>query len=40
MYFLHQYDFGGILTDDMGLGKTVQVLALLQKVHEESRNQP
>jgi non-specific serine/threonine protein kinase len=29
MYFLHQYDFGGILADDMGLGKTVQVLALL-----------
>jgi non-specific serine/threonine protein kinase len=40
MYFLHQYDFGGILADDMGLGKTVQVLALMQKIYEESGARP
>ena len=38
--FLHQYGFGGILADDMGLGKTIQVLALLQKIREESGTEP
>ena len=37
LYFLHKYEFGGILADDMGLGKTVQVLALFQKLREEKR---
>ncbi len=40
LYFLYQYEFGGILADDMGLGKTIQVLALLQKVREETGGEP
>ncbi len=32
LYFLHRFQFGGILADDMGLGKTVQVISLLQNL--------
>ncbi len=35
--FLQDFGFGGCLADEMGLGKTVQVLALLQKFHNEPR---
>jgi non-specific serine/threonine protein kinase len=37
LYFLRDYNFGGILADDMGLGKTVQVLAYLQSLQEQAR---
>lgn len=37
LYFLYDFNFGGILADDMGLGKTVQVIALLQKLKEEGK---
>lgn len=32
--FLHEFKFGGCLADDMGLGKTIQLLALLQRLHQ------
>ncbi len=37
LYFLKEYNFGGILADDMGLGKTIQVLAFL--LNEKVRNE-
>jgi non-specific serine/threonine protein kinase len=32
LYYLYQFNFGGILADDMGLGKTIQVIALIHKL--------
>ncbi len=40
LLFLRKHGFGGILADDMGLGKTVQVLALFQKIKEQSGEFP
>ncbi len=40
LHFLHEFNFGGCLADDMGLGKTVQVLALLQGLHEQDSALP
>ncbi len=40
LYFLKEYNFGGILADDMGLGKTIQVLALLLNEKEKSKKFP
>lgn len=40
LHFLYDYGFGGCLADDMGLGKTIQVLALLQSLHERECNLP
>lgn len=37
LHFLNEFGFGGCLADDMGLGKTVQVLALLQSLHEQEQ---
>lgn len=34
LYFLHQFQLGGVLADEMGLGKTIQALALLQYLSE------
>ncbi|UCF65478.1 MAG: DEAD/DEAH box helicase [bacterium] len=34
LYFLNQFQFGGILADDMGLGKTIQVIALLSHLKQ------
>jgi non-specific serine/threonine protein kinase len=39
LHFLHAYGLGGCLADDMGLGKTIQVLALLQSLHENGQTQ-
>ena len=39
LYFLKEYNFGGILADDMGLGKTIQVLAFLLKEKGKNENQ-
>jgi non-specific serine/threonine protein kinase len=39
LYFLREYNFGGILADDMGLGKTIQVLAFLQSLRERQAPQ-
>jgi len=35
LYFLYDFNFGGILADDMGLGKTIQVISLLLKAKEK-----
>ncbi len=35
--YLRDCSLGGCLADDMGLGKTIQTLALLERVHEQSR---
>ncbi len=40
LHFLREYKFGGILADDMGLGKTVQVLAYIQSLREQYKNEP
>ncbi|MEZ4592719.1 MAG: SNF2-related protein [Chloroflexota bacterium] len=40
LHFLHEFNFGGCLADDMGLGKTVQVLTLLQSLHEQDSTLP
>jgi non-specific serine/threonine protein kinase len=32
LYYLYQFNFGGILADDMGLGKTIQIIALIHKL--------
>ena len=32
LYYLFQFNFGGILADDMGLGKTIQIIALIHKL--------
>ncbi len=40
LYFLKDYNFGGILADDMGLGKTIQVLALLLNEKEKGKAFP
>ncbi|MAU00271.1 MAG: serine/threonine protein kinase [Anaerolineaceae bacterium] len=40
LHFLHDFNFGGCLADDMGLGKTVQVLTLLQSLHEQDNSLP
>ena len=40
LHFLHEFNFGGCLADDMGLGKTIQVLVLLQALHEENSSLP
>jgi len=37
LYFLNQFQFGGILADDMGLGKTIQVIALLSHLKQLKR---
>ena len=38
--FLKTYRFGGCLADDMGLGKTIQTLVFLQKIKEETEENP
>ncbi len=40
LYFLKEFNFGGILADDMGLGKTIQVLALLSNEYGNGKNIP
>ncbi len=40
LYFLKEFNFGGILADDMGLGKTIQVLALLSNENKNNGNIP
>lgn len=35
--FLHEFKFGGCLADDMGLGKTIQLLALMQDLHQRGQ---
>lgn len=37
LHFLSSLGMGACLADDMGLGKTVQVLALLQRIQNESK---
>ena len=37
LHFLNEFGFGGCLADDMGLGKTIQVLTLLQSLHEQDQ---
>ena len=37
LHFLHDFKFGGCLADDMGLGKTIQLLALLQRLHQTDK---
>lgn len=36
--YMYKLGFGACLADDMGLGKTVQVLAFLEKLHEENKD--
>lgn len=36
LFMLDHMGFGGILADDMGLGKTVQMIALFQRIYEDS----
>ncbi len=40
LYFLKDFNFGGILADDMGLGKTIQVLSLLSNEKSKNGNLP
>ncbi len=40
LHFLNEFSFGGCLADDMGLGKTIQVLVLLQALHEQDNTLP
>lgn len=35
---LNNFSFGACLADDMGLGKTVQVIAYLEELYEQNRN--
>lgn len=36
LFMLDHMGFGGILADDMGLGKTVQMIALFQRIYQDS----
>ncbi|MFB6346196.1 MAG: SNF2-related protein [bacterium] len=40
LVFLNEAELGALLADDMGLGKTIQVLALLQEIHNRDGSYP